>query len=385
MNNSRSAHDDVPAARGGRHTGGDALRRARLPVFTVQRLGVVMAPEPGNPLEVEGVLNPAGATGTDGHYYLFPRLVAAGNYSRIGLARVRRDGADRPIGVERLDVVLEPQMPYELLRPGVGGCEDPCITYLPCANVYVMAYTALGPRGPHVALASSRDLRTWRRHGLVDFAPERGTDFNLYTNKDALLLPEPVVSPGGPRALALLHRPSYERWLGCDGAGCVPAPPPAGIADDRPSIWISYCALGELDWLGGAGPPRFAHHHLRTQSVTPCPLTSAPSAVPLYDAAPAPRPWRQSTSSGYDRSATTVQMGREGRKSAGECTWHFRQTGRGADRTRLPQPGPARPARRITHESTVLHECARGCEARHAPVGRTQRRVRAAPGPRGRG
>src|SRR5205085_5757766 len=182
--------------------GGDALRRARLPVFTVQRLGVVMAPEPGNPLEVEGVLNPAGAVGPDGQYYLFPRLVAAGNYSRIGVARVRRDGDDRPSGVERLGVALEPQMPYELVRPGVGGCEDPRITYLPCAGVYVMAYTALGPRGPHVALASSRDLRTWRRHGLVDFAPERGTDFNLYTNKDALLLPEPVVSPSGALALA---------------------------------------------------------------------------------------------------------------------------------------------------------------------------------------
>jgi predicted GH43/DUF377 family glycosyl hydrolase len=221
-----------------------------------------MAPEPGNPLEVEGVLNPAGVVGPDGHYYLFPRLVAAGNYSRIGVARVRRDGDDRPIGVERLGVALEPEMPYEIIRPGAGGCEDPRITYLPYANVYVMAYTALGLLGPHVALASSRDLRTWRRHGLVDFAPERGTDFNVYANKDALLLPEPVRSPSGELALAMLHRPMYEMWLGCDGAGCVPAPLPAGIADDRLSMWISYCALSDLDWLGGTEPPQFAHHHL---------------------------------------------------------------------------------------------------------------------------
>jgi predicted GH43/DUF377 family glycosyl hydrolase len=100
---------------------------------------------------------------------------------------VHRDGDDRPIGVERLGVALEPQMPYEIIRPGAGGCEDPRITYLPYANVYVMAYTALGLLGPHVALASSQDLRTWRRHGLVDFAPERGTDFNVYANKDARL------------------------------------------------------------------------------------------------------------------------------------------------------------------------------------------------------
>src|SRR5438067_1943711 len=52
---------------------------APAPRFTIERLGVVMAPEPGNPLEVEGVLNPAGVVGPDGHYYLFPRLAAAGS------------------------------------------------------------------------------------------------------------------------------------------------------------------------------------------------------------------------------------------------------------------------------------------------------------------
>src|SRR5436305_3080775 len=87
---------------------------ASAPLFTIERLGVVMAPEPGNPLEVEGVLNPAGVAGPDGHYYLFPRLVAAGHHSRIGLARVRRDGAGLPRSVERLGVALEPQRPYEI-------------------------------------------------------------------------------------------------------------------------------------------------------------------------------------------------------------------------------------------------------------------------------
>ena len=35
--------------------------------------------------EAGGVLNPGGARGPDGQFYLFPRLVAAGNFSRIGL------------------------------------------------------------------------------------------------------------------------------------------------------------------------------------------------------------------------------------------------------------------------------------------------------------
>ena len=34
--------------------------------FQLQRLGQIMEPEPGNPLEVEGVLNPAAACATGG-------------------------------------------------------------------------------------------------------------------------------------------------------------------------------------------------------------------------------------------------------------------------------------------------------------------------------
>jgi len=51
--------------------------------LTLTRLGIVMQPEPSNDLEVEGVLNPAAVRGPDGELYLFPRMVAKGNYSRI--------------------------------------------------------------------------------------------------------------------------------------------------------------------------------------------------------------------------------------------------------------------------------------------------------------
>ncbi len=49
---------------------------------------MMMAPEATNPLEVEGVLNPAGVRGLDGHYYLFPRRVAAGDAALCGARRV---------------------------------------------------------------------------------------------------------------------------------------------------------------------------------------------------------------------------------------------------------------------------------------------------------
>ena len=93
-----------------------------------------MEPEPGNPNEVEGVLNPAAARGPDGELYLFPRLVAKGNYSRIGIARVRFNDAGDPIGVERIGIALEPEADYERRPDGGGGCEDPRVTYVEPLN-----------------------------------------------------------------------------------------------------------------------------------------------------------------------------------------------------------------------------------------------------------
>ena len=90
-----------------------------MPGFQMKRFGMIMEPESGNALEVEGVLNPAAARGPDGQLYLFPRLVAKGNYSRIGIARVLFNEAGDPTGVERLGIALEPEAGYEL-RPGGG-------------------------------------------------------------------------------------------------------------------------------------------------------------------------------------------------------------------------------------------------------------------------
>ena len=92
--------------------------------FQLQRLGQIMKPEPGNPHETEGVLNPASARAPDGQLYLFPRLVAAGNFSRIGIARVLFNEAGDPCCVERLGIALEPEADYELIPHGGGGCED---------------------------------------------------------------------------------------------------------------------------------------------------------------------------------------------------------------------------------------------------------------------
>jgi beta-1,2-mannobiose phosphorylase / 1,2-beta-oligomannan phosphorylase len=124
----------------------------------LRRLGLIMEPEPGNPDEVDGTLNPAAVRGPDGQLYLFPRLVAKGNYSRVGIARVKFNQAGDPCGVERLGIALEPEADYELRPNGGGGCEDPRVTFVESFQRYVMAYAAFSASGPRIALAVSAPL-----------------------------------------------------------------------------------------------------------------------------------------------------------------------------------------------------------------------------------
>jgi beta-1,2-mannobiose phosphorylase / 1,2-beta-oligomannan phosphorylase len=208
----------------------------------MERLGILMEPDPDDPREAGGVLNPAAARDRDGELYLFPRLAADGNFSRIGRARVVfANGV--PVAVERLGIALEPQEPWE-----ARGVEDPRITYMGELGLYVMAYTAFGPAGPRIALAISSDLERWERKGLVRF----GSELDSVDNKDAAFFPEAVPGPNRRRAFAFLHRP---------------------VNEERPGIWLSFAEdpefLGELSahrriarpeqpWEAlklGAGPP----------------------------------------------------------------------------------------------------------------------------------
>src|SRR5579872_3083094 len=97
--------------------------------FQLRRLGLIMQPEPDDPAEAWGVLNPASAR-KDGELFLFPRIVAEGNYSRIGIARVIFDSNGDPTGVERLGFALEPETEYERHERHGGGVEDPRVTWV---------------------------------------------------------------------------------------------------------------------------------------------------------------------------------------------------------------------------------------------------------------
>ena len=235
--------------------------------YTLQRQGIVMRAEPGNALEAGGVLNPGGARARNGDYLLFPRLVAPGNYSRIGVARVYVTTiAAFPIGVERQGVALEPREPYERnLRSG-GGCEDARVTYVAALGAYVMAYVAYSSSGPRAALAISQDLYDWKRLGLLKLTPHHGADMNIYGNKDAMLFPEPIVAPDGRLSLVLMHRPMYEVWVGEALEHHQSAPLPPYVVRDFWTVWLSYCPLEDADWAspnahGAASVPTFSQHH----------------------------------------------------------------------------------------------------------------------------
>ena len=233
--------------------------------FQLQRLGMLMEPEPGNPLEVEGVLNPAAARGPDGRLYLFPRLVANGNYSRIGIARVKFNEAGDPSGVERLGIALEPEADYERRSDGSGGCEDARVAFVEPLKHYVMTYTALSPSGPRIALAMSDDFFHWERIGLATFEPYQGIDFVHVDNKDASIFPVAIPNHAGKMQLALLHRPLFlgtrPEETACQAESRV-------VDLDHESIWISYCPTTleglERDHLG-----LFNSHHRLATPVSP--------------------------------------------------------------------------------------------------------------------
>lgn len=212
--------------------------------YTLERLGTLMTPDSADPREVDGVLNPATVRDPSGELYLYPRLVAAGNVSRVGRARVVFDG-DVPVDVERLGVVLEAERGWER---GVdhGGVEDPRITTIPALGLHVMTYVAFGPLGPVPAVAVSDDGVDWRRLGPIRFGyvDELDTDLNLFPNKDVVYFPEPVPGPDGEPCFALLHRPMWDFSF----TRPQERPPlPATATDERASIWISYVPVAAVE------------------------------------------------------------------------------------------------------------------------------------------
>ncbi len=226
--------------------------------FEVQRIGVLMEPDPNDPREAEGVLNPAVIRGKDGHLYIFPRMVGPGNYSRIGVGRVLFDAQGEPTGVERLGIALEPMTDYEHGANGKAGCEDPRVSYVESRGHYVMTYSALTPNGPRIAIAKSDDLVNWTRVGLARFHTYKGISLTLIDDKDAGVFPDVIKDPDGIPSIALVHRPMFDH---ADPGEDRPDPKTISADLAIESIWVSYWHMN-ADTLTPTSRQFVAHQRL---------------------------------------------------------------------------------------------------------------------------
>lgn len=106
--------------------------------------------------ENAGVLNPAIIKEGDS-VHIFYRAVSQGNHSTIGYARL-----DGPLHVaERWDTpFMVPELDYES-----QGVEDARITKID--DLYYMTYTGYDGTNARGALATSKDLKKFKKHGLI--------------------------------------------------------------------------------------------------------------------------------------------------------------------------------------------------------------------------
>lgn len=106
--------------------------------------------------ENEGVLNPATIENKDG-MHVFYRAVRKGNHSSIGYCKL---AGPLTIHERKVIPVLEPEMDYES-----QGIEDPRLVKID--DLYYLTYTAYDGVNALGALATSTDLKTFERQGLI--------------------------------------------------------------------------------------------------------------------------------------------------------------------------------------------------------------------------
>lgn len=145
------------------------------------------------------VFNPGATLLPDGTTLLLCRVEDRRGLSHLCVAR-SANGIDN----WQIDPELSLRPDPENYPEELWGVEDPRITYVPEMDQYAVAYTAFTHEGPGVALALTRDFRTYERCGLI-MSPD---------DKDAALLPHRIDGQW-----ALIHRP---------------------ISGRRAHIWISY-------------------------------------------------------------------------------------------------------------------------------------------------
>ncbi len=142
------------------------------------------------PYPIHSVFNPGATRLADGTTLLLCRVEDRTGLSHLCAAR-SANGIDGWIIDETPTLLPSPETHPEEL----WGIEDPRITFVDELGKYAIAYTAFSKSGPGVALALTKDFRSFERCGLV-MQPD---------DKDAALLPRRIDGN-----FALIHRPTTD-------------------------------------------------------------------------------------------------------------------------------------------------------------------------------
>jgi beta-1,2-mannosidase len=144
----------------------------------------IMGPQ-GDTWEAKDLFNPT-AVVKDGKIHMLYRAednTGIGEWngtSRIGLA-ISEDGVHFHRNPEP---VLVPTESYEF----PGGCEDPRVTQI--GDTYYLTYTAFDGKSAYLCLATSKDLYSWERHGIL--FPEWTEGSDKVWSKSGAILPQKI-------------------------------------------------------------------------------------------------------------------------------------------------------------------------------------------------
>lgn len=137
--------------------------------------------------EANDTFNPAAVVKGDSVYVLYRAEDKSGTgigerTSRLGLAA----SADGLVMKTRPQPVFFPAADNQKEFEWTGGCEDPRVAVTE-DGTYVMLYTQWNKKLPRLAVATSKDLTTWQKHGSVFRTAHNGKFFDVPSKSASIL------------------------------------------------------------------------------------------------------------------------------------------------------------------------------------------------------
>jgi predicted GH43/DUF377 family glycosyl hydrolase len=224
-----------------------------------------------------GLFNPAAARLPDGRILLLTRAQNKAGLSQIGGA-LSTDASGTKF-VEQATPVLAPAEPYERDASGLhGGVEDPRVVRI--GRTWYLTYTGYNGKDAQLCLATSRDLRHWRRRGVI--LPAYGVgkqrrSWNQQWTKSGAIVPQKI---------------NGRWWMYYLGTRTLPD---GQTADDRGGTTVDCMGLASspdlLHWKDATPEPvlrrRVAAFDSRVMEPGPPPILTPAGILLLYNGADA--------------------------------------------------------------------------------------------------